>query len=199
VAVKEGPAWIPAKGLEDLLGGKSCGQGEISAGQSLGQSDHIRKRILRVAGERGSDAAESGKNFVKENPGPDLAGCRGGAGRIAVRVHHHARRTLHPWLQNPGGQAISRLMDGFLGQGRALKITFPVGAGVGVFGFCTVVGATIAGRGHDFLCGEENGPKVPMKGVPVTQTHRPHGVPMVRPVRREKLGALILSALGERL
>jgi hypothetical protein len=90
-------------------------------------------------------------------------------------------------------------MDGFLGQGGAFKITFPVGAGICVLGFRTIEGTTIAGWGHDFLCGKKDGLKVSMKGVTMAQTHRTDGVAVVRTIWRYKLGALTLPVLGERL
>jgi hypothetical protein len=90
-------------------------------------------------------------------------------------------------------------MDGFLCQSGAFKITFPVGAGICVLGFRTIEGTTIAGWGHDFLCGKKDGLKVSMKGVTMAQTHRTHGVPVVCTIWRYKLGALTLPVLGERL
>jgi len=94
---------------------------------------------------------------------------------------------------------IPRLMDSLLGQAGAFKITFPVGAGICILRFRTIEGTTIAGWGHDFLCGKKDGLKVSMKGVTMAQTHRTHGVPVVRTIRRQKLGALTLPVLGERL
>ena len=90
-------------------------------------------------------------------------------------------------------------MDSFLGKSGAFEIAFPVGAGIGVFGFCTIEGAAIAGRGHDFLGGKKNGLKVSMKGVTMAQTHRSDCVAVVRTIWRYKLGTLTLPVLGERL
>ncbi len=105
VTVEEGPALgiFSQEGPPDFLARQGDGQGQVAAGQPLGQAEKIRSDLLVLAGEHPPGAAAADGHFVGDQQHVVLPRQFPHAAKIAGRVHHHAGGGLHQGLDDHGG------------------------------------------------------------------------------------------------
>ena len=199
MAMEKGVFQRTVKRPEDFLADERRGQREISAGQTLGQSDHVRGDPLSVKGHRRAGSAKCREHLIQENLGPNLAGGLTGPLRVPLRMHDHPRRPLDTGLQYPGSQVLPASGDLFLGLGGALKVALPIGTGVSFFWLGPIVAAAVAKRRHHPARREKKRLVMAVKVVARAEAHGTDGVPMVSAFGGDELSSLRLPCLGEGL
>jgi hypothetical protein len=90
----------PEEGGRHLLGGQGGGQGQIAAGQALGQAEEVGRHPLALAGEQTAGLAEADGHLVGDQQGAVAAGDLPQPAQVALGMDDDARGALHQGLDD---------------------------------------------------------------------------------------------------
>jgi hypothetical protein len=99
---------------EDPFGGHGCCHREISATQSLGQSEEVRGDSFLLAGKHGAGAAETRRNLIGDKEHAVLVTEGSGRAQESLGLDEHACRALNQWLENKGREFVSVVGESLL-------------------------------------------------------------------------------------